>query len=160
MPINDQLFNIRPETSQDKDFLARLYRSTREDLLQTGLPENMLNNLIAMQFNAQQASYRNRFPDADYAVIEKDGDAIGCMITHRGNEAIRLVYIALLPHERNQGHGRRLIQALQVEAADTNKVVALSVSTQNTQAQRLYAALEFTVVGNDGAYWEMLWHCQ
>lgn len=157
MHIEDPLLNIRPESAQDMDFLARLYRQTREDLLRLGLPEPMLDNLLAMQFNAQQSGYRTQFPDADYAVIEKGGAPVGHLITHRGIEAIRLVYIALLPHERNQGHGRRLIRALQAEAEGANKTLALSVSTQNLRAQRLYTALGFTVAGDDGVYLEMAW---
>lgn len=157
MCFDDPFLHTRPETAQDADFLARLYRSTREDLLQSGLPEAMLANLIAMQFHAQQSGYRKQFPNAEYFIIEKNGEPMGCLITHRGDDAIRLVYVALLPHERNQGHGRRLIQALQTEAASANKPLTLAVSTQNTQAQRLYISCGFQVVSDDGAYLEMIW---
>jgi ribosomal protein S18 acetylase RimI-like enzyme len=157
MHINDPLLNIRPESAQDADFLARLYRSTRDDLSHIGLPEALLDNLLAMQFNAQQSGYRTRYPEADFAIIEKNGAAIGCLITHRGEGAQRLINIALLPEARNQGHGRRLILALQAEAARAKQPLALAVSTQNTRAQRLYAALGFGVAGSDGAYVEMIW---
>lgn len=157
MRFDDPFLNIRPETARDVDFLARLYRSTREDLLQSGLPEAMLDNLIAMQFHAQQSGYRKQYPYADHAIVEKDGEPMGCLITHRGDDAIRLVYVALLPHERNQGHGRRLIHALQTEAASANKPLTLAVSTQNTQAQRLYVSCGFQVVSDNGAYLQMIW---
>ena len=148
---------LRQETLQDKTFLENLYRSTREDLLQLGLPDSMLDNMMAMQFHAQQNGYRKQYPDAAYDIIEKDGEPAGCLITHRGIDVIRLVYIALMPHERNCGHGRRLIRALQAEAAGANKTLTLSVSTQNTQAQRLYTASGFQVANSDGAYLEMSW---
>lgn len=148
---------LRQETLQDKAFLESLYRSTRDDLLQLGLPGAMLDNMMAMQFHAQQSGYRKQYPDAVYDIIEKDGEPAGCLITHRGIDAIRLVYIALLPHERNRGHGRRLIRALQAEAAGANKTLRLSVSAQNTQAQRLYASSGFQVESNDGVYLEMNW---
>ena len=157
MHIDDPLLNIRPETGLDMDFLAQLYRSTREDLLQTGLPESVLDSLIAMQFHAQHSGYRTRFPDADYDIIESAGTAIGSLIVNRGADTIRLVNIALLPQERRRGHGRRLILALQDEALTSNKMLTLSVSSQNLVAQRLYATLEFTAVSNDGAYLEMAW---
>lgn len=157
MNSDDPLLHIRPETAQDADFLARLYRSTRDDLLLLGLPEPMLANMMAMQFHAQQSGYRKQYPDAAYDIIEKNGEPAGCLITHRGGDAIRLIYIALLPHERNQGHGSRLIRALQAEATGANKSLMLSVSAQNMQAQHLYASSGFQVESNDGVYLEMSW---
>lgn len=157
MNIGDPFLNIRPETPQDADFLARLYRLTRDDLLQLGLPEPMLANMMTMQFHAQQSSYRKQYPDAAYDIIENAGKPAGYLITHRRIDAIRLVYIALLPHERNRGHGRRLIHALQTEAASARKPLRLSVSTQNLLAQRLYASCGFCVDNDDGVYLEMKW---
>lgn len=157
MNIGDPFLNIRPETPQDADFLARLYRSTRDDLLQLGLPEPMLANMMTMQFHAQQSSYRKQYPDAAYDIIENAGEPAGSLITHRGIDAIRLVYIALMPHERNRGHGRRMIRALQAEAASGRIPLTLSVSTQNPLARRLYASCGFCVDSNDGVYLKMRW---
>lgn len=159
MQLNDPALNLRPECEHDSEFLARLYRSVREDLLQLDLPEAMLDQLVEMQFRAQQAGYRSQFPDARNTIVEKGGEPIGCVLTHHGDEAMRLVYLALLPHERNRGYGRRLIQALQSEAAGANKPLALSVSTQNLQAQHLYASSGFRPVSNDGVSLEMVWVC-
>lgn len=157
MNIQAPDLTIRHETSEDNAFLEGLYRSTREDLLQLGLPVAMLDNMMAMQFLAQQSGYRKQYPDAAYDIVEKDGEAIGRQITHRNAETIRLVYIALLPHERNRGHGRRLIRALQAEAVGANKTLRLSVSAQNMQARYLYASSGFQIESNDGVYLEMSW---
>ena len=157
MHISDPLLNLRPETAQDAEFLALLYRSTREDLLQLGLPEAMLDNMIAMQFHAQQSGYRKQYPDADHAIVDKAGDAVGYLVTHRGGDAIRLVYIALMPHERNQGHGRGLIKALQAEAALAEKGLALSVDPQNAIARHLYLSMGFQVSSDDGVVQNMIW---
>lgn len=158
MHTDTPLLNLRPETAQDVHFLAQLFRSTREDLLQLPLPEAMLSNLVEMQFNAQQSSYRQHFPDAEFSVIEKDGERIGRLITHDGDTAIRLVCIALLPQARNQGHGRYLLQTLQAAATFAGKPLALSVSTQNAAAERLYLSLGFQTSHDDGANLEMIWH--
>jgi ribosomal protein S18 acetylase RimI-like enzyme len=157
MHFNDSHLNIRPETAQDADFLAALYRSTREDLLLSGLPEAMLENIIAMQFRAQQSGYRAQFPDAEHSILEKHGAPIGCIVCNRDSGEIRLVNIALLPHERNRGFGSRLLYALQAEAAAAGKALTLSVSTQNMRARNLYASCGFQVVHEDGAYAEMIW---
>lgn len=157
MNIGAPDLNIRTEVEQDTAFLERLNRSTRQDLLQLGLPEALIDNLIQMQFHAQQTGYRTQFPDAEYAVIEKNGEAIGRLVTDKNDEAIRLVYIAFLPHERNQGYGRRLIQSLQAEASGANKPLTLSVDRQNMQAKHLYLSSGFQVGNDDGANLEMIW---
>ncbi|MGZ8158144.1 MAG: GNAT family N-acetyltransferase [Methylobacter sp.] len=157
MNINDPDLNIRSQIEQDMAFLERLNRSTRQDLLQLGL---LIDNLIRMQFHAQQTGYRMQFPYAEYAIIEKDGEPIGRLVADKGDEAIRLVYIAFLPHEHNRGYGRRLIQALQVEASGANKALTLSVDPQNMQAKHLYFSSGFQVENDDGANLEMVWFGQ
>lgn len=157
MQLNDPILNLRPECEEDGDFLARLYRSSREDLLQLPLPEAALDSLIDMQFRAQQDACRTLFPGARYSIIEKTGESIGSLLVHHDAGAIRLVYLALLPHERNRGYGRCLIQALQSEAASVKKALTLSVFTQNRSAQRLYYSLGFQVVKADGVSLEMVW---
>lgn len=158
MNINDAGLALRPESPQDQPFLEDLYHSTRDDLLQIPMPEAMLGNLIRMQFHAQQTGYRTRFPGADYRIIEDKGEPVGSLIVNRDDDAIRLVYIALLPQARNRGHGRSLILALQDEALSANKALTLSVSTQNVAAQRLYARMAFETIGNNGANLEMSWN--
>jgi ribosomal protein S18 acetylase RimI-like enzyme len=139
------------------DFLAQLFRSTRGDLLQLSLPEAMIDNLISMQFNAQQTAYRTQFPDGEYLIVEKNGEPIGYLVTHDRDETINLVYIAFLPNERNRGHGRCLILALQNKAANATKTLALTVDPRNEPAKHLYLSLGFQVKSDDGANIFMSW---
>ncbi|MEI7995367.1 MAG: GNAT family N-acetyltransferase [Methylococcaceae bacterium] len=157
MNLNNPDLSFRPEIAQDKAFLERLYHSTRGDLLKLGLPDAMLVNLMQMQFNAQQNAYLMHYPDGEYLVVEKKGEPIGHLVTHHGDETIRLVYIAFLPDERNRGHGRRLIQTLQSKAAETNKTLALMADTRNEQAKDLYLSLGFRLNSDDGASIKMSW---
>jgi ribosomal protein S18 acetylase RimI-like enzyme len=157
MQINDPILSLRPEDERDGAFLARLYQSTRDDLLHVNVPEPMLDDLLEMQFCALQAGYRTQFPGARHFVIENEDGPIGCIIVNHGDEAIRLVYIALLPQERNRGYGRRLIHALQHEAASENKPLSLSVSTRNGQALRLYVSAGFRPASTDGINLNMIW---
>jgi ribosomal protein S18 acetylase RimI-like enzyme len=112
---------------------------------------------MQMQFNAQQNAYRTQYSDGEYLVVEKKDEYIGYLVTHHGDETIRLVYIAFLPDERNRGHGRSLIQALQSEAEDINKTLALMVDTRNEQAKHLYLSLGFRLNSDDGASIKMSW---
>lgn len=155
--MNNTDLNIRPEVEPDKAFVERLYRSTRDDLLQLGLADALIDNLIRMQFQAQQASYRIQFPAAEYSIVEKEGNAIGYLIVDKSDAATRLVYIALLPSERNKKYGRRLIQALQIEASGANKPLTLSVDPQNIPAKHLYLSSGFQVKNDDGVNLEMTW---
>lgn len=157
MTINPEGLALRPETAHDADFLAILFRSTRDDLLQLSLPEEMLDHLMAMQFNAQQNSYRQHFPGAKFSVIEKSGEPIGHLVVDDGDAVIRLVFIALLPQERKHGYGRRLLRALQASAASAQKSLTLSVSTLNLEAKRLYLSLDFQISHAAGANLEMIW---
>lgn len=157
MALNIIDLNLRPKIEQDNGFLEKLYRSARPDLLQLDLPGPLLENLIQMQFNAQQSNYHAQYPNAEHAIIEKKGEAIGYLIINKNTEAIRLVFIAFLPHERNQGYGRHLIQTLQSEAAATNKPLTLSVNPLNTTAKHLYLSSGFQIENDDGANLEMIW---
>ncbi|HZX31472.1 MAG TPA: GNAT family N-acetyltransferase [Rhodocyclaceae bacterium] len=153
----DTLFSLRPEAPLDDDFLVKLFRSTRDDLLHIGLPEPMLDNLIAMQFRAQQNGHRQQYPEGNFCIVEAAGEPVGSLAVCRGTAGIRLINIALRPEARGNGLGSRLIRALQAEATASAKPLTLSVSTQNIGAQRLYAKLGFTAVSNNGAYQEMAW---
>lgn len=159
MPLDE--LRIRPEAEDDRAFLKSLYVSTRDDLLQLGLPEALLDNLMSMQFDAQQMGYRQQYPAADFSIIERNDHPvpvpIGCMDVYRGTDAIRLINIALIAEARNRGCGRSLILALQAEAAAAGKPLTLSVSAHNLGAQRLYTTLQFGIRGNDGVYLEMVW---
>ncbi|HXU94721.1 MAG TPA: GNAT family N-acetyltransferase [Gallionella sp.] len=155
MHLPETVLHLRRETPQDREFLARLYRSTRDDL--PLLPAAILENLLAMQFHAQQAGHRQQYPDAEFCIIETNREPSGCIAVHRGAEEIRLVNLALLPEVRNRGHGRSLVRSLQAEADAAGKRLTLSVSSQNAGAQRLYAALGFDIVNDSVTYREMVW---
>lgn len=151
------VLQIRPETPDDWNFLAHLHRSTRDDLSQLSLPDAVLEQLLAMQFHAQQTSYREHFPDAEFSIIEQNGTAIGQLIVHRGHQCIRLVYLALSPQHRRRGYGRQLLQTLQAEAQSAHLPVTLSVSPQNVAALRLYTSLGWSSIDDNGTSLEMVW---
>lgn len=148
---------LRRETEEDASFLKALFRSTKADMLPLGLPPEMLDNLLEMQFHAQRSSYRNQYPASDNSIIEKKGETIGVMLKNVGASEIRLIHIALLPEERGKGYGRRLIKELQQEAALAEKPLTLSVDPRNDTARGLYLSLGFQVTQDDGANLEMVW---
>ena len=76
----------------------------KEELDGWGWPAEMRKSFLEMQFKAQQG-YRAMFPEADFQIIERDGQRVGQLIIDRAAEEIRLVDIALLPEQRGAGLG-------------------------------------------------------
>ena len=148
---------LRPETKEDHAFLEALHRLTRPDLLQLGLPQDLLDSMLEMQFRAQRSSYRQEFPQSENYVIELDGVAVGSLLKHVDETAIRLIYIALLPEVRGKGYGRHLVSELQRETTASGKSLLLSVDPFNVPARSLYLSLGFGIGRQDGPNVEMFW---
>ncbi|ELS05338.1 acetyltransferase [Xenococcus sp. PCC 7305] len=149
--------SCRNSVSEDQGFLFELYASTRvEELNAWGWDAQQSSAFLKMQFQAQQASYRNQFPGCKYQIILIQGLAVGAMLVIRSETAIHLADIALLPQYRNQGIGRFLIQKLLAEATQALKPVRLQVR-QSNRALRLYQRLGFSKVSEQGIHFLMEW---
>ncbi|MEM8778343.1 MAG: GNAT family N-acetyltransferase [Cyanobacteria bacterium P01_G01_bin.49] len=146
--------NAAPE---DESFLFKLYTSTRtEELDAWGWNTQQHEAFLKMQFQAQQISYRNQFPNSNYQIILIQKLAVGAMLVIRKEAEIHLVDLALLPEYRDQGIGTFLLQNLLIEAAQTRKPVRLQVIQVN-RAFQLYQRLGFSTVGNNGIHFAMEW---
>ena len=109
-----------------------------------------------MQFDAQHRFYQEQFPEADYQVIERGGKPIGRVYTHRRDDEIRLIDIALLPAYRGEGLGRSLIEDLQDEGAESGVPLRIHVE-KNNPAYRLYLRLGFRTIKDKGVYDLLEW---
>ena len=139
-------FGARVPVADDAPFLARLYASTRQDLLGSGSADPTLAaSIMAMQQRLQLADYRQRFPDAIYLILEEAGEPVARIVVDHGPLAMRLVDIALLPHARGRGTGSAVLRALQQWAAAHRLPLTLSVHRSNPQAHRLYLGLGFSI---------------
>ncbi len=148
---------LRPATATDDLFLRRVYKSTREEELRhIDWDETQKAALLEMQFHAQDAAYRQGFPDSGYEIILLDDRPIGRLFVHRGAEEIRVVDIGLLSEYRNRGIGGALLGAVLDESAESGKPVRLHVESSN-RAGRLYERLGFRPIRIDGIHVEMEW---
>lgn len=154
----EQVITLRPITPMDQPFLYHLYVSTRTPELAL-LPWNEAQKaaLLHGQFAAQDAYYRQHYPQAEFAAILLAGEPVGRMYVDRSATAIHLIDIALLPAYRNQGIGATLLQRLLDEGACRHLPVRLHVAADNP-AQRLYTRLGFVPIGEPGVYQAM--ECQ
>jgi len=145
---------LRPSLPDDRDFLFRLYASTRmEEVRGFGWNAVQQEAFFRMQFNAQQQWYQAAYSTAENQIIEKDHEPIGRMIVQREAGTWRLLDISLLPEHRGQGIGGELIRNLIKECAAAT-VLQLQVVNTNP-AQRLYERLGFIKTGQDQIYTQM-----
>jgi ribosomal protein S18 acetylase RimI-like enzyme len=154
----DAPVSLRPAGPEDEAFLYRVYASTREEeLAVVDWSDEQKEQFLKMQFNAQHTYYHEHYPDADYDVILRNGDAVGRLYVHRRPDEIRIVDIALLPECRNAGVGTALLEDLLSEGAAAQKPVRIHVEKMNP-ALRLYERLGFSVLEDKGVYWLMEWN--
>jgi len=152
---NSELVSLRSATPDDEGFLLKLFGSTRIDEFKFLADANQIDALIGMQFNLQRRQYEAGYPDAEHNIILSDGQPVGRIFVDEGEREIALVDVALIPEFRNKGIGRYLLDLLLARAAAVKKPVRLHVSKLNP-ARRLYERLGFSVVSEDGMYFEMV----
>jgi ribosomal protein S18 acetylase RimI-like enzyme len=132
--------------------LYSIYASTRaEELAVVPWDDAQKDAFVRMQFEAQDAWYREHYADASFDVIVVDGEPAGRLYVHRGETEIRIVDIALLPARRGQGIGSSLLRDLLAEADAAGKSVTIHVERLNP-ALRLYERLGFSVAEDKGVY--------
>ena len=106
---------------------------------------------LRMQFDAQDAWWRENYAGASFDVILVEGEPAGRLYVHRGRSEIRIVDIALLPEHRGNGIGTRLLEELLAEGDASAKSVTIHVERMNP-ALRLYARLGFSLAEDKGVY--------
>ncbi len=143
---------LRPVSSSDRDFLLQVYASTREEELRlVDWSADQKAAFVRMQFEAQDAYYREHYHPATFDVVEVDGEPVGRLYAARWDDEIRIIDVALLREHRGRGIGTTLIRSLLDEAAATGKRLSIHVESHNP-ARRLYERLGFEEVAEHGLY--------
>ncbi len=149
---------FRPITDDDMPFLQELYGTTREDeLALVDWTQIEKDNFVAFQFNAQHTYYQENYRDAEFSIILLDGQPGGRVYVDRREDEHRIVDIALMPDQRGQGTGGRIMKDLLDEAADAGKIVRIHVEHDNP-AMHLYERLGFKKIGDTEVYFLMEWN--
>lgn len=149
--------HLRPVVSDDMDLLERIYASTRaEELAQTGWDAARIAAFLRFQFQAQHHHYRTHYADAEFLVVERNGEPAGRLYLHWRPQELRIVDIALLPAHRAAGAGGALIRALMDLARQRGIAISIHVE-KNNRAMGLYRRLGFRRIGEHGVYDLMEW---
>ena len=134
-------FALRPASQVDEERLFALHREAMEDYVDAtwGWDEAWQREFFARTYVAGR-----------HALIVRGESLAGRICLTRHWRRIFLRDIELVAAERNRGLGSAIISAVQNLARDERRAVELIVLKCNP-AQRLYARLGFTVIGDDGA---------
>lgn len=145
--------SYREMTDGDLPFVAALYATTRAaEIAATGWPPDMQAAFLKQQHRAQHASWRSSYPDGEWLLIERGGEAIGRLCLARQEGMLLLVDISLLPAERGAGLGTAILTDL---VAGEAGAVQLHVERTNA-ARRLYGRLGFEIVEEQSIYLRMV----
>ncbi|MGM8228462.1 GNAT family N-acetyltransferase [Cellvibrio sp. ARAG 10.3] len=148
----------RLATQEDDVFLEQLFRYTRDDLYQLPMSREFIDKLVVQQYQLQQASYRQQAPDAKVYVVESRQTAIGKIMLHFDISSIHIVDFSILPAERGQGIGTRVLQAVQNVARQQKCTIRLSVDRMNMPAKKLYLSQGFVIAGAGETHETMVWN--
>jgi ribosomal protein S18 acetylase RimI-like enzyme len=149
--------SFRPETDDDREFLYRLYVSTREqEMRMVPWPDEQKSSFLRMQFNAQTTHYKKNYTDADYSIILVDGKPAGRLYLHQQTRDLRIMDIVLAPEWRGSGIGTMLLREIMDRAGTAGDSVSIHVERDNP-AMRLYERLGFRPVNEYGVYYLMEW---
>jgi GNAT superfamily N-acetyltransferase len=153
----DNLISLRPATTEDREFLLDVFKSSRGgDLRELGWEEDRIREFLDMQFEAQQRLYQNDYQQADDQIVLCAGQPAGRLTVERRDHEIRCVEVALLPARRNTGIGTLLVRQLQDEARLANKPLRLGVIRFN-RAVTLFERLGFVRTSETGTHFQMEW---
>jgi ribosomal protein S18 acetylase RimI-like enzyme len=154
----DAGITIRRVTPRDREFLRRLFGTTRLDavLLATWPPDER-TAFLDSQFALQDIHYRRFHSTADFLIVKRHDAPIGRLILDRGHTEWRIVDIGFLPEVRGAGLGTALLRAVQDAAAHAGAArVNLHVDAGN-RARALYARLGFVVIDQTETHLAMAW---
>jgi ribosomal protein S18 acetylase RimI-like enzyme len=144
--------SYRRFSDDDLPFVTDLYASTRrEEVAMTGWPADFQEQFLAQQAAAQHSHYSIHFADAEWLIIERDGEAIGRLYLRETADDLHIIDIALLPDSRGRGLGGAILEDVLDQARGLGRAVTIHVE-RNNPARSLYERLGFEVVEEGDVY--------
>lgn len=152
------MITLRPATPADEPFQLAVYTAARaEELAAAPWNEAEKEAFLRMQYAAQYQGYTTEYPQAEWYIVQQDGQPIGRLIVDWRAGEVEVMDMALLPEYRNQGIGTELLHTIMATAAQSQRPVRLYVEKNNPGALRLYRRLGFMSIGDIGTHWWLAW---
>ncbi|AMP00049.1 acetyltransferase family protein [Collimonas arenae] len=149
---------LRPCAAGDISFLTSLYRQLRAaELAPLPWPDAQKHAFIDSQFALQHRHYLTHYPNADFLLIECNGEPIGRLYLSRQMPEFLIIDISLAPGWRNSGIGTALIRHAQTLAENAGAGLNLHVEQRNDAARKLYDRLGFIATDTEGFHTGMRW---
>lgn len=157
VPEDQPIVSFRAIEDSDRDFLRELYATTRAvEMEMVPWTDEQKHEFIDMQFTAQHTFYQEQFKQADFSIVQKNGENIGRLYLDHRNDETRIIDIALLPRYQRLGIGRQLLTDI-IDAARERAVPVTIHVEKNNSARVLYDQLGFKLVEDQGVYDLMRW---
>lgn len=146
---------LRLATDDDREFLFRLYASTRaEEKALAGWGNEQWEGFLRMQFKLQHAWYMQNYLHSSFGVVIFAGTLAGRFYVDRTPGEIRIIDISLLPEYRGRGIGEGLMRDVLREGDERCVPVSLHVESNNP-AMALYRRLGFQEEHFTGVFYFM-----
>jgi ribosomal protein S18 acetylase RimI-like enzyme len=152
-------YALRWASEGDEMFLRELYTWSRaEELALVAWPEGAKAAFLHSQFDLQHRHFVQHFADAEFLIVEYNGEPIGRLYVSRQKEDWLVIDIGLMPAYRGKGLGSILLMQLLVAAERSGaRSVTLHVEQRNVRAHKLYRKLGFLDESLEGFHLFMRW---
>ena len=144
----DDEMRIRPATSTDTSFLRQLHHRVYRDIV--------IRQFGSWDENAQDDWFEKGLADAEFSVVEENGEPIGAIGVRDAADRLHLVELQILPEFQGRGFGSTLLRTQIEQAQRTQRPIALRVLLEN-RAQSLYARHGFSISGRTDTHYLMEW---
>jgi RimJ/RimL family protein N-acetyltransferase len=149
---------LRTEQPADSDFLYSLFQShALRALVALPVDAAMKESLVRMQFKSRTATYRARYRDARFAILEHHGKPIGRVVIDDSAEATCIVDLELIPESRGSGIGSALMIGLIAWVGARVGAVRCTVLSTNEASLRMCRRAGFVKVGDTPPHCELEW---
>lgn len=152
----ENIISLCPVEPVHEDFLLKLFKECRQDLVSIGsINEKQKDDIAFQQFTIEQEQLIKKYPDAEFNIVMFNGEPIGRLYIYYGDIVDNILEIGLLDEYRGLGIGKKLVTKLIQNARKMNKRVRLKVAWFNQRAYKFYEEIGFKVIENQGIFFEM-----
>jgi GNAT superfamily N-acetyltransferase len=154
----DERLSFRPVVMPDDDaFLRELYFTTRDDLAAMFPEEQLLKQMLELQYAGQTLTYGQQFSTASHNILLLDGEAVGRTMIELRPDMTYFIDFSILPVARSLGIGTWFLRRTFDEAKGRGVPVMFHVEKNNEKALSLYLRLGVKIAADEVTHFYMIW---